>query len=481
MTINARLRKLGKDELTKHQCEIIETLLARTESSVDSGSNCTATLSGAAGTGKTTTMVGLVAAATVSGYNVAVAAPTHKAANVLTEKLEEWEVLGYTLPKATTIHSLLRLKPKKTKENVAEAFDQTGRPPVSMYDIIIVDECSMVGVELYNYIIKAQELFNGLLLFTGDPNQLPPVNETKQSKAFSSPECFELTEVLRHDGAILNVATKVRNSRFLPQIVAAEGGGTEVETYLTQEGLIERWLERLRSTKSFNNDIILLCWVNKNRRKFNRMAREALYGVDAPEFMVRDNLVAIKPIMKGDEIIYGNNADIEVTSAEHLGEYSPPGLLYSYKAWKLGTANGHTIFVVDDADHARWLKDINKLGREISKQIEQAKAALDQAMRVKNASPTPANQARYREARVAEANARSRWVTEYFPLKGAFADVDFGYALTIHKSQGSTYREVFVYDDYTQSRNERLALLYVAVTRASHTLHHLHTGLKLKA
>ena len=59
-------------------------------------------------------------------------------------------------------------------------------------------------------------------------------------------------------------------------------------------------------------------------------------------------------------------------------------------------------------------------------------------------------------------------------ITSCYPEVDYGYALTVHKSQGSTYDDVYI--DYanilSNSRDaEKLKLLYTAITRSSNKLH----------
>ena len=59
-------------------------------------------------------------------------------------------------------------------------------------------------------------------------------------------------------------------------------------------------------------------------------------------------------------------------------------------------------------------------------------------------------------------------------ITSCYPEIDYGYALTIHKSQGSTYDDVYI--EYANiltnmKENEKLKLLYTAITRSSNKLH----------
>ncbi|ALF60679.1 hypothetical protein AOC03_01085 [Psychrobacter urativorans] len=138
-------------------------------------------ITGGPGTGKTFTVAQLVIAlqqaqndnevGSVSSHaNLALAAPTGKAAQRMQESLQDAiQHAGVTmqLPEAKTIHRLL-------------GIGQGGRPryntanPLSE-DIVIVDEASMLGVEMANYLVSAIKP-NARLILLGDANQLAAVD-----------------------------------------------------------------------------------------------------------------------------------------------------------------------------------------------------------------------------------------------------------------------------------------------------------------
>jgi exodeoxyribonuclease-5 len=75
--------------------------------------------------------------------------------------------------------------------------------------------------------------------------------------------------------------------------------------------------------------------------------------------------------------------------------------------------------------------------------------------------------------RKAQECRRSGSWREFYAMQEFFIDLRPGHAMTVHKSQGSTYDEVFVdYRNILKNRNVREAdrMLYVAVTRARHSV-----------
>ncbi len=449
-------------------------------------------LEGFAGTGKTTVVTALIAELALGGVEaVHVAAPTHKAAKVLNTKLDEWrgrvaqEKPGAMLPEATTIHSLLALRPKKVKPSEPEGFVVTGRPRVLPGSYLIIDECSMVGKDLYAHVMECAAGFGLTVLFTGDPKQLRPVNEPRQSLAFGLANKVQLTEVLRHDGAVLKLATDIRtmHKHALPRVETKIDLGSRVVAYKSEHNLEEAWLQRLEALQDLDTEdgeespCVMVCWTNKARRAANKRARVRLYGADVPDFMVGDRLVMLAAHTIGENVVLSNNADVEVTAADRHQLRPVEELDYVYDCWRLSLRNSVTIYVLTEEADEQHKKDYRKLGKEISALQDQANerySAVEAQLKLEGLSKAERNKhPRLMAAMEGVRDAKEEWSRKYYPLKEAFASVDFGYALTVHKSQGSTYDVVYAHPDMLQARDERPALMYVAVTRAAKEVHHL--------
>lgn len=123
-------------------------------------------LTGGPGTGKTTTINAIIRFFEGEGAELRLAAPTGRAAKRMTE------ATGY---EAQTIHRLLELTgmPDEEKENQPVHFERNASNPLEA-DVIIIDEMSMVDIQLMHSLLLAIPAGTRLIL-VGDENQLPSV------------------------------------------------------------------------------------------------------------------------------------------------------------------------------------------------------------------------------------------------------------------------------------------------------------------
>ncbi len=166
-------------------------------------------LYGYAGTGKTTTITKFVHYLLHKNYinSVVFTAPTNVAVNGIKSKFryELDELIKYKFKNETienenfddmldkleekglkvnfmTIHKLLNYKNDFDIEG-ERIFIANDKTAVSDYDLVIIDECSMINFQMVIHLIEEANKYNILakktpkILFIGDPAQLPPVNE----------------------------------------------------------------------------------------------------------------------------------------------------------------------------------------------------------------------------------------------------------------------------------------------------------------
>lgn len=184
------------DDITTQQKRAVENALLHPVS----------VMTGGPGTGKSYTIATLTAAVEAMGKKYALAAPTGRAAKRLSES---------TSRKASTIHRLLSFVPAENQEEMM-VFDE---PQVLDFDLIVVDEASMLDLPLAYRLLKAIPPGCHLLL-VGDVDQLPSVgagNFLGDVINSGIVPVTRLTEIFRQSGTSLIVANAHRiNQGALP-------------------------------------------------------------------------------------------------------------------------------------------------------------------------------------------------------------------------------------------------------------------------
>jgi len=160
-------------------------------------------LTGGPGCGKTTATQVLVKLLEAMKVKVLLAAPTGRAAQRMTE------VIGN---EAKTIHRLLEWQVGQFKRNDENPLD---------VDFLVVDECSMLDINLTASLLKAVP-DHSQVLFIGDADQLPSVgagNVLRDLIASGAVPCFRLTKVFRQaqESLIIRYAHQINHGE-LPYI-----------------------------------------------------------------------------------------------------------------------------------------------------------------------------------------------------------------------------------------------------------------------
>ena len=145
-------------------------------------------------------------------YDYVACAPTHKAKLNL-EKLTKTEAL--------TLHQLLRLRPDLEIPllNLKELSFKCGLTKTSDHipRLIIIDECSMITSDLYEYIQKELIKKRGVkICYVGDSYQLKGVNEEEISQVFKIPNKIELTKIYRQadEAPLLHLLKNLKDRPF---------------------------------------------------------------------------------------------------------------------------------------------------------------------------------------------------------------------------------------------------------------------------
>lgn len=443
---------------------------------VDSPDGACLTLMGYAGTGKTTLM-GVLRKIYCFGKVLQFCATTHKAAGVLKEKTGE---------RVSTVNSLFGIIVEQNFD--AEHFDVNEKKRrneecrLVRKSIVVIDEASMLSVENFTDVMKCIEEFSCKVIFVGDPAQLAPVNEGDISIVFRQElgEIVRLTKVERtDDNGILKEATSIRMGN---EMSCVDGTGISFIDFHDKDriaGIINGYIPGLADDPNFFR---VLSYTNRNVEGVNNAIRRKL-GYDG-----------LGP-QEGEPLMSYSNWGYDYTKRNKGVPYR---FINSESYQVVGTVDedvidvGRLIEVGHSGDDCvEMAVSMIKIRDAIGKEI------VVPYIDVKN------NQVNFRAAKLLGYQKKllwSRWKTAEYKEKAKYLSkigdidkmlfvndsikdndghllqgkvIDYGYAHTIHKSQGSTFSHVLVNDidiGICPDRKIQRQLRYVAITRASESV-----------
>lgn len=405
-------------------------------------------LSGSAGTGKTFTSSEIILSQLDKEVITAVTAPTNKAVRVLRT------VVGVTGEdiEFRTIYSLLGLKLVAAHGTQKIITDRSakGGAYLRKYRLVVVDEASMVNSSLMKFIREKAITYRHLkFLFLGDPVQLPPVDEVVSPVWNIEAPRAHLTKVMRHDNQILRVCTQIRDA------IETKGFKVRIGDDFDIHGGVRRFFDRTGFERSIlkhaghaksgfrRGDTKVIAWTNKAVERFNRGIRSVIWkDVDYDDFMFDERVMFAGPVYEEDVLVASTDDEGRIVSVIRTEHPDYPDFKITELKVETDEGNVVTAQVIDRADEP-------KLKKELSYIAEQAKDERRHP---------------YERAQL--------W-DSYWALRDAFHDVRYGYALTAHRSQGSTFTSVFA--DCTDihrnpNKEEAFRCMYVACSRPSTNL-----------
>ena len=391
------------------------------------------TLRGYAGTGKSYAITLLVKSGLLPPESVVFTAPTNKAVKVLRNYLDE---LGLQACETKTIYSLLGLSLQANGE--VKTLAKLGRPvDLSPYKAIIIDEASMINTFLLEAIKEASAQWKRPFIFMGDPAQLPPVGEIT-SPIWKSTFGAELTTVMRYGDSMLDLATDLRKVVNHPFPSIKIQANPPVFRWSKSQWL-EKILENLELLKS--DEAKIIAWRNVTVDKYNSFVREAIFTRDMARtnlWLPGDSIVATSPLKDlADEIFLKTDETAKILQVET--GYHP-----KYKEYEV-----FNLLVLDEFGREVLIRALTPKGQ----------SALNHKLAELSAE--------------AKSGKTYKW-REFWLLKEVFNEIRHSYAITTHRSQGSSYTKTFVdLEDILLNRNrgEAFRALYVACTRQREELH----------
>ena len=366
-------------------------------------------LTGGPGTGKTTTINAMIRYFIAEGMDIALAAPTGRAAKRMTE------ATGY---QASTIHRLLEVN-GGSGDNDSSANTQFGRNAENPLeaDVIIIDEVSMVDIYLMHALLSA--IIPGTrLILVGDMNQLPSVGPGSVLKDMIRTEKFPLVRLHKifRQAAQSDIVVNAHKINRGEQVVLGNKSKDFMflerdDARVIQRGILRLVQEKLpRYVDAAPFDIQVLCPMRKGALGVENLNAILQRYMNPPSAEKEEKETAAGLFREGDKVMQiKNNYQMEWQIKGAYGIVGQQGT---------GIFNGD-MGIVKSIDH-------------------QAERVIVE----------------YEEGKLAEYDFRQ------------LDELELAYAVTIHKSQGSEYPAVVIPllsgPRMLMTRN----LLYTAVTRA---------------
>jgi exodeoxyribonuclease-5 len=428
-----------------------------------------AVLSGYAGTGKTHLLKHFLN----HEFNgtCCVTAPTHKAVRVIENVLNR---------KGKTLHSLLGLRLNTDLDNFDIAnpqFDPKGNEYIKNYNLIIIDECSQINKGLYTLIVNKAQEYKVKILFIGDFCQLPPVKE-EISITSKIENKFELTEIIRQKegNPLLILLDLIRNDiinnteTFLPYIKENRKNIQNHEGYILCNDIdFKKYIMQYYKHKNFFNNVDFVrtvAWTNQCIGEWNKYIRNNLFNNPTEILADHDLLTAYVTIVdEFNTAIITNSEDYIIKNIRNYTDsFGVKNYVVNLQNVKGGLETS-SLQIVNPHDKNGFIAFYNMLSN-----------------------------LHYRAINSNAHNRKSTWKAYYdfkdkhlsmFTFKldkernnNSFVkkDIDYGYAITCHKSQGSTYDNICIdlediaYNKSIHRPNKLLRdkMIYVALSRAKH-------------
>ena len=491
--------------LTRGQEKALERLVDFSESTLEES----ITLQGAAGTGKTA-VIGYLQKYLGSKYNFVYMAPTHAA----TAELAFATVPIGNLELPLTVASSFSEKRTVSGEKKILPSQKLSDHLALENNIIVIDESSMLTGKDYESILQVARDAGFKIIFMGDMKQIPEVDsrnpEKKQvSSAFTVQEQVILSEVKRtKSNSILTVLTELRNTMDgkIPVV-----NNSDQLKYLSQKEYNKELVETV--TQDPENTIVI-AYTNRSVAANNKAIRKVLGregNLQKGDIVVGYLGYSTKDLKKGhiaNSIRFTVNNVTKIGSAyritassQKMTDLKNMGLSvpseYKGNYLQLSKEDSFLFDDITDNDMETNKKDIKyqlSYLHDLKQHAIKSKSGQDWAMFYKKQketgdylaknilgnnyiyNPETENVELYDAKKHSSLKSKS---PELYIEKG----IDFGHAITVHKSQGASIKNVFfdttslpkengskLYQGNNLVGNEKHSLIYVGMSRASNKL-----------
>lgn len=539
-------------------------------------------LYGYAGSGKTTCVVEYVAYMIVNKYmhTVCFSAPTNKALNVIKTKFKPHlrkiielsfkrciddtfnfddeliylERHGITL-NFLTIHKLLAFQPDYSVSGDIIFVRDVGKESlISKFELVIIDECSMIGIDMVDNIFEEIKLINNKtyprrgnqrrhspkIIFTGDPAQLPPVNESDSSifcknehdlqfEAYKDTMSskFADDDLRRRYNLMLDNLSKMETILMKNVVRSKIRDVTKVcceirkwikseklpnlKKYKCAEGVYffnnERYVDKIESDwfqKCLNSiknggSSIIITWTNKQTDIYNNKIRKFIFGRENTKKFEDNDILILSDFYNFDtsgvlvkEKLY-TSEQIKINSVEKadipIKMFTMIDVKKLKQCLKIETKLKTLIDAINhvyckETKFFSWILKVHKIGEDVNRNMtiivvddidfERYELSKTESNKViKNFTKQLINQYRTCPRQVERYVIKPLWTQWNKIFVEPFANVNYGYSITCHKAQGSSFYDVYMdlHDILSNNKDiEAKKCAYTAATRASNEL-----------
>ena len=453
------------------------------------------TIQGKAGTGKTTIINEILNRLNISGSlytpRVFVGAPTLKATSVIQNKIDTKGSNGMKYNFSfKSIQGMLGMKPTGNGEYIVDPHILSGEKPypISAANVVFIDEASMVSEELLEYLTTALKKKRIPVIFIGDIGQLPPVrkssyyrnkdiSESAVSPVFTIPGIKESRLQTRvrqgEESPVLEYADKYWN--FSEEVQKNYPNDLEEVSSVTDRGALimqrtdvklEKQLLPLfeEAKKTGNPNLVkIVAYKNETVDSYNRAIREALYPNLKGNGFQKGDLIIFNDTFGDSQSSIPNSWESAIINVKDCN--SNIDLLLSQRGIDLEDLQLEEV----EREYISF-KGPNNAEFQVPALINTAKNKKNHENNIKKIRQFCSDVFKGKYGRK-YSYSRAAELRDYYVGKYA-ANVGYAYAITSHKSQGSTYEVVAV--DVADINSVSLTTLktksrsiYTALTRAS--------------
>ncbi len=438
-------------------------------------------MTGEPGTGKT--FVAAILAGSLKGALPLFTAPTNSAVGELAKSLR------FTKHVPATIFSALGLG-MSSRSKELQLVKMKEPKDLHKYNLIIIDEASMLDMrnpeypnaprQVLDYILEHAKENNVRILFLYDDCQLPPIPAKKNHKlpsgAYVSPSHpatlqgkspvheigipgIHMSEVVRHDGAILQYARRVREQIIEEQNMLFLQPNSEEIKVIGKRQVREFLLSEEMFSKVISGHTAIVSWRNAVVDELNQLVREQQHGVDTARThscCVGDQILFTAPLMSHDKELSKIKPDQVVDDLSILVSTNARAEITDIEMVKIWGIDCYMLNANVEGRHNVKFPVPTIKGKAVFMQLLQA---------VAKTAKTFQDEKNWKE--------KARYWEIYHGIKSVFGQLKASYALTGHRAQGCTLDTVIAnYNDLSANPDKSVAKknMYVAITRASKTL-----------